>query len=217
MKEEKLSGPINQSVNQTNNLVFLLHGWGSNGNDLIQLSYHWKSNLDSITFIAPNGPEICEGNPSGRQWFNILTQNSAEIDTGLDSSFILLNKYIDFNLNNFNLGKEDFFLVGFSQGTILSLSVAMNYPEKLKNVVALSGYLNEDILPESIDKNKVSHLNIFSSHGYADQVIPVDWARKTPEYLKNLDINHVYKEYPVGHGVAPQNFYDFRDWLKGYL
>ena len=112
MKEKKLSGPINQSVNQTNNLVFLLHGWGSNGNDLIQLSYHWKSNLDSITFIAPNGPEICEGNPSGRQWFNILTQNSAEIDTGLDSSFILLNKYIDFNLNNFNLGKEDFFLGG---------------------------------------------------------------------------------------------------------
>ena len=55
MKEKKLSGPINQSVNQTNNLVFLLHGWGSNGNDLIQLSYHWKSNLDSITFIAPNG------------------------------------------------------------------------------------------------------------------------------------------------------------------
>ena len=68
-----------------------------------------------------------------------------------------------------------------------------------------------------IDDEDVLHLNFFCSHGSVDQVIPVDWARKTPDFLKGLDINHIYKEYPVGHGVAPQNFYDFKDWLVKFI
>ena len=51
------------------------------------------------------------------------------------------------------------------------------------------------------------------SHGASDQVIPVEWARQTPDFLKNLDIKYKYEEFPVGHGVSPQNFYSFRDWL----
>ena len=158
--------------------------------------------------------------PYGNAWYAInfdAEKGKWSDNVQARQSVDLIANFIDYACDAYSVNKDNVTLLGFSQGTILSLSVAMNYPEKLKNVVALSGYLNEDILPESIDKNKVSHLNIFSSHGYADQVIPVDWARKTPEYLKNLNINHVYKEYPVGHGVAPQNFYDFRDWLKDYL
>ncbi|MGB0981381.1 MAG: alpha/beta hydrolase, partial [Winogradskyella sp.] len=66
---------------------------------------------------------------------------------------------------------------------------------------------------ETINKMDVSHLNFFCSHGSVDQVIPVDWAKKAPVFLKTLGINHNYSEYPVGHGVAPQNFYDLKAWL----
>ena len=107
--------------------------------------------------------------------------------------------------------------MGFSQGTILSYAVALNYPEKVKNIIALSGYINEDILPETIKESDVAHLNFFCSHGSVDQVIPVDWARKAPIFLDALHINNVYSEYPVGHGVAPQNFYDLKAWLEKHI
>jgi len=196
-------------------LLIMCHGYGSDENDLFSFASELPEELFVISLRAPYAMQ-----PYGNAWYAInfdAEKGKWSDNVQARQSVDLIANFIDYACDAYSVNKDNVTLLGFSQGTILSLSVAMNYPEKLKNVVALSGYLNEDILPESIDKNKVSHLNIFSSHGYADQVIPVDWARKTPEYLKNLNINHVYKEYPVGHGVAPQNFYDFRDWLKDYL
>ena len=104
--------------------------------------------------------------------------------------------------------------MGFSQGTILSYAVALTYPEIVKNIVALSGYVNIEIISENFKNKDYSNLDFYCSHGSADQVIPVDWARQTPKILDSLHIKHQYKEFPVGHGVAPQNFYELRDWLK---
>ncbi|MEF3079058.1 alpha/beta hydrolase [Winogradskyella poriferorum] len=196
-------------------LLIMCHGYGSDENDLFSFASELPEELFVISLRAPYAMQ-----PYGNAWYAInfdAEKGKWSDNVQARQSVDLIANFIDYACDIYPVNKDNVTLLGFSQGTILSLSVAMNYPEKLKNVVALSGYLNEDILPESIDKNKVSHLNIFSSHGYADQVIPVEWARKTPEYLKNLNINHTYKEYPVGHGVAPQNFYDFRDWLKNYL
>ncbi|MFT4850048.1 MAG: phospholipase/carboxylesterase, partial [Sediminicola sp.] len=109
--------------------------------------------------------------------------------------------------------KNDITLLGFSQGTILSLSVALSYPQRIKNVIGLSGYIDKDILINGFEKNDFSNLNIYSSHGSVDQVIPVDWARKTEPFLKNLGVNCTYSEFPVGHGVAPQNFHELKKWL----
>ena len=91
--------------------------------------------------------------------------------------------------------------------------MALSYPEKIKNVVALSGYINEGILKEHYEENSYSELKIYASHGQVDQVIPPEWAQKAPRLLKRLGIEHVYEEFPVGHGVAPQNFYSFKKWL----
>ncbi|MDG4715611.1 alpha/beta hydrolase [Winogradskyella marincola] len=203
------------SLKENAPLLIMCHGYGSDENDLFSFASELPEELFVISLRAPYAMQ-----PYGNAWYAInfdAEKGKWSDNVQARQSVDLIANFIDYACDAYSVNKDNVTLLGFSQGTILSLSVAMNYPEKLKNVVALSGYLNEDILPESIDKNKVSHLNIFSSHGYADQVIPVDWARKTPEYLKNLNINHVYKEYPVGHGVAPQNFYDFRDWLKDYL
>ena len=67
---------------------------------------------------------------------------------------------------------------------------------------------------KGFEKNDFSNLKMFVSHGTVDQVIPVEWARKAPAVLDSLGISNVYKEYPVGHGVAPQNFYDLKNWLE---
>ena len=104
-------------------------------------------------------------------------------------------------------------LSGFSQGCILSYAVALSYPEKIDKVVAMSGYLNTEMAKDTFKENDLSKLKIFASHGKVDQVIPVEWARKTEPVLAALGISIVYKEYPIGHGVSPQNFYDLKNWL----
>jgi phospholipase/carboxylesterase len=90
----------------------------------------------------------------------------------------------------------------------------LSYPEKVKRVVGMSGYFNEEIALTDYDKNDFSNLTIFCSHGTVDQVVPVDWARKSEPKLKALGIAVTYKEYPIGHGISPQNFYDFKTWLE---
>ena len=91
--------------------------------------------------------------------------------------------------------------------------MALSVPQKVKNVIALSGYIIEEILLEGYRTKNFDHLNIYASHGKVDQVIPLEWAQRIPEFLKELNINHLYEEFPIGHGVSPQNFHSFRAWL----
>jgi phospholipase/carboxylesterase len=126
----------------------------------------------------------------------------------------IISNFIDELIEKYPIDKEDVTLIGFSQGCILSYAVAVSYPEKIRRVVAMSGYFNPEIAVDDYLENDFSKLKIFASHGSVDQVVPVEWARKAEPYLKTIGIDIVYKEYPVGHGVAPQNFFDFRNWLN---
>ncbi len=90
----------------------------------------------------------------------------------------------------------------------------MSYPGKVQRVVAMSGYFNPEIAINDYAEYDLSKLRIFASHGTVDQVIPVEWARKSIPMIQLLGIDIVFKEYMVGHGVAPQNFFDFKHWLS---
>ena len=126
----------------------------------------------------------------------------------------LIKDFIDKACNTYPVNRNNVTLLGFSQGTILGLSVALTYPKIVKNIIALSGFIYEESLPQDLNDKDYSHLDMYISHGSVDQVIPVDWARKTAPFLEALNVKHVYSEFPVGHGVAPQNFYEFKDWLQ---
>jgi phospholipase/carboxylesterase len=184
----ELQGPVNESNNETEQLIFFLHGWGSDGNDLIQISHHWKKEIHKTTFIAPNGPDSCPQNPSGRQWFDILTENNIKMHQELQSSFSLLDKYIDNQLNRYNLGKEDFFLVGFSQGTMLSLHASLR--RKCKGVIGYSGAFLEGELPDKVIKN-----DILLIHGQLDAVVPVDRMKNAEKKLINFSNKLEIKVY----------------------
>ena len=177
--QTELSGPINHSDKKVENLIFFLHGWGSDGNDLIQISHLWKKEMHSITFLAPNGPEACPQNPNGKQWFDILSENTEEMFQGLCNSFSLLDRYIDYQLSNFNLRKDDFFLVGFSQGTMLSLHASVR--RKCKGIIGYSGAYLEGPLTENIIKN-----DILLVHGQMDPIVPLERMKQAEKKLKNL-------------------------------
>ena len=199
------------SLQENAPLLILLHGYGSDENDLFSFATELPKELCIISARAPYPME-----PYGNAWYAI----NFDADKGKWSdneqailSRDLIAKFIDEVTTAYAVNKNNVSLLGFSQGTILSYAVALTYPEKIKNVIALSGYINEDLFTVK-NKEAYSHLDIYSSHGSVDQVIPVDWARQNPVFLKVLDIKHTYNEFPVGHGVAPQNFYELKAWLS---
>ena len=196
-------------------LLILLHGYGSDENDLFSFAQELPEELFIISAKAPYPIQ-----PYGNAWYAIYFDEPqgkwSDTEQALESRDLISN-FIDQVCNHYPVDSNNVTLLGFSQGTILSLATALTYPEKIKNVIALSGYINHDILPKDISNKDYSHLSVYCSHGSVDQVIPVEWARKTPPFLKQLNINHEYSEFPVGHGVAPQNFWSFKVWLENHI
>jgi phospholipase/carboxylesterase len=194
-----------------NPLILLLHGYGSNEQDLFSFASELPDEYYIISARAPYDMQY-----GSYAWFAInfdADQNKFSDNEQAKASRDLIAQFIDELLVNYPIDASNVTLVGFSQGTILSYAVALSHPEKVQKVVALSGYVNLDILDENYLQNSFPNLKIFTSHGTVDQVIPVDWGRKAKPFLENLGINVTYKEYPIGHGVSPQNFYDFKNWL----
>ena len=199
------------SLKENAPLLILFHGYGSDENDLFSFTTELPEELFIISVRAPQTMQ-----PYGNAWYTINFDAAGakwSDDEEAKQSRDLIAKFIDEATSNYPVNKNNVSLLGFSQGTILSYAVALTYPEKIKNVIALSGYINPAILPEDVETKDYSKLDFYCSHGSVDQVIPVDWARKSPIFLKSLNIKHEYSEFPVGHGVAPQNFYALKEWL----
>ena len=193
-------------------VLIMLHGFGSDENDLFSFASELPEKYAIISLKAPIRLE-----PFGNAWYNIYFDNSQgkfSDDEQAIASRELVSRCIDEIVKKYNVDEKNLTLLGFSQGTILSFAVALSYPEKVKNVIGLSGYINEAILKENYEQNNFSKLKVYTSHGIMDQVIPIEWARKTQPFLQNMNIDCTYSEFPVGHGVAPQNFFEFKDWLE---
>lgn len=194
-------------------LLILLHGYGSNKEDLFSFA---KELPDDFLIVSTQAPH--EMGFGGYAWYDInfdamngkfsdLEQAKASID--------LIAEFIDEIQLKFNTDPSKTFLLGFSQGAILSYSLSFFYPNKVHYVIALSGYINQELLPKEI--SSAIKTEYYCSHGSVDQVLPVDWARKSSPFLSKLGLKNVYFEYPVGHGVAPQNFYSFKSWIEERL
>ena len=194
-----------------NPLLLLLHGYGSNEDDLFSFASELPDEYFVISARAPYDLQY-----GSYAWYAInfdADQNKFSDHDQAVLSRDLVVKFLEELKSKFPIDSSNITLIGFSQGSILSYSIALSYPKIVQRVGALSGYLNLDTTIVNYQNNDFSGLKIFSSHGTVDQVIPVEWARKTDPILKSLGINSTYEEYPIGHGVSPQNFYDLKSWL----
>lgn len=193
----------------------MFHGYGSNEEDLFSFASELPEELEVISVRAPYDLD-----PFGHAWYAInfdAEYGKWSDDEQAKESRDKIVTFMDEAIAAYNLDEENITLLGFSQGTILSYAVALSFPEKVKNVVALSGYINEKILREDFTEKDHSKLHIYASHGQVDQVIPLEWAQKTPDFLQKLNIDFTYEEFPIGHGVSQQNFYSFRKWLVEHI
>lgn len=194
-------------------LLILLHGYGSNEQDLFSFAEELPDNLLIVSARAPHDMGF-----GGYAWYAInLDANNGKFSDIPQAKAAVeqIANFIDEIKTTYNTHPEKTFLLGFSQGAILSYALSLNHPNKVQYVVALSGYINDELLPNTVS-NEIA-TDYYISHGTVDQVLPVDWARKAPHFLSANNLPHAYSEYPVGHGVAPQNFYSFKSWIEERL
>jgi phospholipase/carboxylesterase len=197
---------------ESNPLLLLLHGYGSNEADLFSFASELPEEYYIISARAPYDLQY-----GSYAWYAInfdADENKFSDNEQAKVSRDLIGTFIDELIENYPIDAKKITLIGFSQGAILSYGVTLSEPQKIKNVIGLSGYVSEPILKEGFEKNDFSNLGIFASHGTVDQVIPIEWARKSDAFLTQAGIAHTYKEYPIGHGISPQVFFDFKNWLQ---
>lgn len=152
-------------------LVIFAHGYGSNGEDLIGLASYWRLLLPDAAFVSPNAPEPVPGFPGGYQWFPITRLDPRQLQAGVVRAAGTLDRFIDGELTRYRLSAAACALVGFSQGTMMSLHVGLRRPEALVAVVGYSGALTG---PEVLAGEVRSRPPVLLAHGDADDMVPVD-------------------------------------------
>ena len=200
--------PTQQSTNSAP-LLILLHGLGSNEQDLFSFAPHLDPKLRVLSVRAPRTYAY-----RGFAWFDIdfsrkvPQPNQVQMGESRQQLLSFLSEVREcFRPPRIYLG-------GFSQGAIMSYSIALMQPDLLSGVLAMSGYIIKDSSLPTTASAPLKDLPIFATHGLYDHVLPVFLGRSTRDYLQSLQLNVTYREYPMAHEVSPTCFEDCRDWLS---
>lgn len=212
----ELQGPTLEPKDQIKKLVIFLHGYGSNGNDLISLTEGLYKSLPNTAFVSPNAPFGCDENPMGYQWFPLSQPRTYE--SCLQGSITAaphLNAFIDAQKQLYHIQDKDIALIGFSQGTMISLYIAPRRQQAFAAVIGLSG-----LLPaiEELATETISRPPILLIHGDQDDVLPHALMAEAEQNLTKNGFNvTTHTSKGVGHGVAPDGIDLTREFLVKHL
>lgn len=200
-----LSGPSLEPISgKTKRLVVFLHGYGADGNDLIEIGRAWQPILPDTAFVSPHAPEPCGQAPVGRQWFGLTFRDPDERWVGVNQAAPALQAYLDAELQRRQLPPSALALVGFSQGTMMSLHAGLRRPVAPAAIVGYSGMfiMPGDGPPETVEAEIASRPPILLIHGDRDELIPVQALFHASSSLSALDVPvewHISQG--VGHGI----------------
>lgn len=192
-------------------LVILLHGLGADGNDLIALAPHLAQVLPDAHFIAPDAPFPCDMAPYGRQWFSLQDRDPHAMLAGIRMAAPILDGFIDRQMERFALDASKLALVGFSQGTMMSLHVAPRRPEAFGAVVGFSGAL---LAGEALADETASRPPVLLIHGDADDVVPVQATPTAAGALQDAGFTVETLICPgIPHSIDPAGLHRSMDFL----
>jgi len=182
-------------------LVVLLHGWGADGNDLIGLAPALQGALPHARFTSPNAPDPCDQNPMGRQWYSFMDERPVTLKKGYERAADLINAYLDAELERMGLDDGHLALVGFSQGAMMAVYVALRRARPMAGVVGFSGKMIDE---ENTAAEIRSRPPILLAHGDADPMVPFASMQQAVGVLSALHVPTQWHNSPgVGHGIAP--------------
>ncbi|MBT6190341.1 MAG: alpha/beta fold hydrolase [Tateyamaria sp.] len=199
------AGRVEPQSGELRSIVVLLHGYGANGADLLGLADSLGEHLPDTLFVAPDAPETIPGMPTGFQWFPIPWidgSSEEEAERGIVAASADLNAFLDALMVDEDVLPEQVVLLGFSQGTMMSLHVAPRREDAVAGIVAFSGrLLNPEVLADEV----VSRPPVLLLHGDADDVVPVESLPQAAEALQEAGWQDVYAHVMkgTGHGIAP--------------
>lgn len=189
--------------------IILLHGVGSNEQDLFDLA---ELMPEEFLVIAPRGPLTLQ---NGRfAWYEVdfsTGKPAFNFEQEKQSRALIIN-FISKLKNVFHI--DEIYLGGFSQGAIMSYTIGLTRPYLIKGILALSGRILEEIKPSVQKTSLLQKLRIFIAHGEKDGTLPLFYAREAKDYLENLGIQLNYYEYDMGHQIISREVQDFVEWLK---
>jgi phospholipase/carboxylesterase len=213
----ELNGPSSPPASGAapRSLVILLHGYGSNGDDLIGLVPYWRAALPDTLFLAPDAPQPCPGTATGRQWWALTSLSPEARAAGVRVSAATLNAYIDQQLAKYGLTEDGLALVGFSQGTMMALHVGPRREHALAGIVGYSGMLAD---PLALTTEVCTRPPILLVHGDADTVLPVASIHQAQGALEPLGFEvatHISRG--LGHSVDEAGLTLGREFLAKRL
>jgi len=204
-ERSRLDGPsIPPLSGTTRQLVVFLHGYGADGNDLIDIGYAWRALLPDATFISPDAPEPCAEMPIGRQWFAIDRSNPAARWNGVTSAVPVLHRFLDDTLQRHQLPPTALALVGFSQGTMMALHVGLRRSTPPLAIVGYSGRLTAPNQTDfaAMQAEIASRPPVLLIHGDMDEVVPPASLELSATGLKTLGITpETHMSHGIGHGI----------------
>ncbi len=190
--------------------ILALHGRGSNERDLIGLAEYLPKDL---LWISPRG--TFDLGPDSYEWFQI-TQIGKPDPTHLANALKTIDTFIDEIIANYPVDKNKLYLLGFSQGSIVSMSYTLTKPQRIAGVIAQSGYIpNESGL--QIDEEGIKGKPFILTHGIQDPMLPVDWARRSRDTLQKLETHLEYHEFNMGHNVTAESLAVINTWMENQI
>ncbi|MBF6613250.1 MAG: phospholipase [Chloroflexi bacterium] len=189
--------------------LLLLHGRGSDEADLMGLVDALDPRLTVVSARAPYRL------PPGFAWYVMGEAGYADAEA-MQSSIGDLREFIDGMLPAYGIDPQRLYLMGFSQGAVMSAALSLVVPERVRGVVMHSGYvpINSGL---DLQPGKIAGKGYFVAHGKYDDVIPVTFGRDAHEYLEAAQAQVTYREYPIGHSISEESLYDLSDWLTNEL
>jgi len=183
-------------------LVILLHGLGADGNDLIGLQQYWGRLLPEAEFVSPNAPFPCDMAPYGYQWFSVQDRTPASVLAGVRAAAPSLDAFIDEELRKRDLTDSDAALVGFSQGTMISLFVGLRRAAPLAGILGYSGRL---IAPELLAGELRSRPPVLLVHGTEDPLVPFESMANAEAALRQAGVPVETLACPgIEHAIDPE-------------
>jgi phospholipase/carboxylesterase len=190
--------------------ILALHGRGSNEEDLIGLAPHLPQGLG---WISPRAPLVL--GTGSYEWYRVRVIGKPEPDQ-VHAALETLDHFIDEILSTYPIDPQKLFLLGFSQGSILSMGYALEHPDKVADVIAQSGYIPRGV-DFQIDATGVKGKPFLLSHGEQDTLIPVEWGRASRDRLQELGVDLSYHEFQMGHSVSTESLAISSAWLEKQL
>ena len=217
----ELDGPrIEPRSGKAKQLVVFLHGYGADGNDLIDIGRAWQGLLPDAAFVSPHAPRPCGQAPVGREWFPLTMHDPGERWTGVNAAAPALNNFLDAELQRRQLPSSALALVGFSQGTMMALHVGLRRAVAPAAIVGYSGMLvaPEDIDPDTFAAEIKARPPVLLIHGDQDQLIPVQALMHAAQGLAALDIPAEWHISPgIGHGIDQEGLRQGGEFLARHF